>query len=288
MKAWHVVLALAAVGLPAAAYASTRQASAAAPPPPLPPPVAPPEPSPVGFAAAEPDGSPVGELAPPEPPRTGGDLISDAAKLLGGGAGAMIDLGLKSLELQEHIVGALGANEATQDAVRVFGHVASVGFVAQQGLEKLAEAVGIDKELGKDIGQVGGIAAAAGLVFGAPVVGAVAAVKGAAELASAAIGAIAGEETEKAVRGAVSELDPFKTGSLANQVIGGIGDAIFGERPKAPPPPPPLLTEEQLEARRKAEVEAAKALAEQEKQKAKVIAKKPTGKKLPSDSLQDW
>ncbi len=205
-------------------------------------------------------------------------LVQGGKALLGSTVGATIELGLKSLQLQEAVVGALGANEATQDAVRVFGHVASVGFVAQQGLERVADFVGLDREAAKDVGQVGGIAAAAGLVLGAPALVGVAAIKGAAELGSAAIGAIAGKEAERAVRGAVAEFDPFKNGSLANQVIGGIGDAIFGERPKAPPPAPPPLTPAELERIRiQAENnERAAAAAAAAREKTLARAKKPS------------
>jgi len=248
MKPLHVLLALGAIGLPAVAVASSRPKSTPVPQPPPPPP--PPDAAAIGEVAPEHQASPVGERAPPPEPGgpTGGELLVQGGKaLLGSGVGATIELGLKSLQLQEAVVGALGANEATQDAVRVFGHVASVGFVAQQGLERVADVVGIDKETGKDIGQVGGIAAAAGLVLGAPAVLGVAGIKLAAEGVSAAIGAIAGEEAEKAVRGAVSELDPFRTGSAANQAIATIGNAIFGERPKAPPPPPPVISPAEME-----------------------------------------
>lgn len=260
MKAAHVLFALVAVGLPAGAYAYSRSRPAVRPPP-EPPPLPPPEPAAVGFVPPEPDPGPVGASSDGAQ-ITGGDLFVQGGKmLLGNTVGATIQLGLKSLELQENLVGALGANEATKDAVRVFGHTATVGFLAQQGLEKAAEAVGLDKKTAKDIGQVGGISAAAGLVLGAPAVVGVAGIKLAAEGISAAIGAIAGKETEQAVRGFVSEADPFKTGSAANQLLAGVGNAIFGERPKEPPPAPPPLTPEQIELLRRQTQNTAKAKA---------------------------
>jgi hypothetical protein len=93
--------------------------------------------------------------------------------------------------------------------------------------------VGLDADAAKDVGQVAGGATAVGLVLGTPAAAGVLIAKGAGELTSAAIGEIFGEEAEKDVRNAVSQLDPLKTGTVANDVVTFVGGLFGGGGPSA-------------------------------------------------------
>jgi hypothetical protein len=171
------------------------------------------------------------------PPVQGKDILTKAVQVVsGGGAAAIVGAGLKLQELEAKLVGAVGGNQATQDATKVFGHMGLLGFGAQQGAKELLKAVGADANTQKHVSQVAGVGAVAAAVFGAPVLVGVGAAKLAAEGVSAAIGLVAGKEAEKDVRNAVSQLDPFKTGSAAHTVVKGVADVIFGPSTPAPAP----------------------------------------------------
>jgi hypothetical protein len=200
---------------------------------PQPQPVAPTPPAPIGAAIVLPQPPPAGVKAGP----TGGDILTNLVKgVAGGGAAAIVSAGLKLQEAEAALVAAAGGNQATQDATKLFGHTALIGFGAQQGTKKLLEAVGADANTQKHVSQTVGVGVVAAGIFGAPVLVGVAAGKLAAEGVSALIGLVAGKEAEKDVRNTVSQLDPFKTGSAVNVGIKAVADVIFG--PSTPPPPP--------------------------------------------------
>jgi hypothetical protein len=90
-----------------------------------------------------------------------------------------------------------------------------LGILVGKGTEKLADALGAPKEVGATAGILTGTA----VVFGAPAAVGVASLKVAGVAAQAVLKAVAGEKVEAAVSGAVSQLDPFLKGSVANTVV---------------------------------------------------------------------
>ncbi|HYI00569.1 hypothetical protein [Hyalangium sp.] len=84
-------------------------------------------------------------------------------------------------------------------------------ILAKVGTEKVLAQIGVPESVAKHTAITVGAAALVG------VPGIIA--KGFGELGSFGIKAIAGEKVEQAVRGAVSQLDPTKPGSVANTVI---------------------------------------------------------------------
>jgi hypothetical protein len=230
--------------------AAPEEAIALPPPPPAPPAPAvvgavPPPPPPLAVVGAvpppPPPPGPVGSVAPPPSPAIGETLTKSILQVVGGGAATTAAVGFVGIKAQEALVEALGANQATIDTVRVFGAPATVGFLAQQGTLAAADVLGLDATFSKHLAQTIGIVApiAAVPVLGIPAAIGIATTKLAAEGVSAVIGAVAGAETERAVRDAVSLLDPFKTGSAVNQAIGALGNFFFGAPPAPPPPAPP-------------------------------------------------
>jgi hypothetical protein len=110
------------------------------------------------------------------------------------------------------------AGEGAGDVARL-NLVAATGIATKAITEKVLVKVGAPPEVAKHVG----ITTGAAVVIGAP---AAIAIKGGAELISLGIKAVAGAKVESAVRGAVSELDPTKPGSLANKAVKPVSKVV--------------------------------------------------------------
>lgn len=141
-----------------------------------------------------------------------------------GGAAGIVGAGLVFNELQGRVVdGVVGTNAG--NFTRLFGQ-ATLPVLVGKGAGELTKALGGSAGLQQTANQLAGVGAAAAAVFGAPALVGVASAKAVGEGASALIGLIGGKQAERDVRNAVSQLDPFKTGSLAQQAVAPVGNAI--------------------------------------------------------------
>ncbi len=152
-----------------------------------------------------------GEFAPPvAPPAAAGPPPSATPNP--GGAGKLIGTvvaGINASNAVGNLVEKV-AGSGAGDLARI-----NIGFapaiLAKAGTEQVLAAIGAPPSVAKHTAITVGAAA----LVGAP--GIIA--KGFGELASLGIKAIAGQSAENAVRGAVSQLDPTKPGSIANTVV---------------------------------------------------------------------
>jgi hypothetical protein len=128
-------------------------------------------------------------------------------------------------------IGGVKANAAVSALVesaagKGAGDVAAINIslapaiLAKVGTEKLLAHAGVPPNIAKHTAITVGATA----LVGAPAI----ALKAGGELFSAGIGFVAGKGAEKAVRGAVSQLDPTKPGSLANKAVQPVSKLVKG------------------------------------------------------------
>jgi len=171
----------------------------------------------------------------------GGIKVPDLSSLIPAGVGstlATVGAGLALDEGLAAVVGAVGGNEAEKDLTRLTGIAGAAGILVGKGAEEAAKAIGLDKGGQQASKEIAGIGTVLAPIVGAPAFLAIAEAKLVGEGISAVVGAVAGEKAEQDLRNAVSQLDPTKTGSLANQVVETVTaplQAIFGVSDKVVP-----------------------------------------------------
>lgn len=115
-------------------------------------------------------------------------------------------------------VGGQGAGAVARVAPLGIGLGVIAGSLAGQGVA----ALGAGKEVSREVGVV----ATAGVIAGAPVAVGVAGLQLAGKGAQAVLGLVAGEGVSHAVSNAVSQFDPFKSGSVANTLVSGVASGV--------------------------------------------------------------
>lgn len=149
-----------------------------------------------------------------------GKLVKDLKELGAGGVLGTIGAGLTVSDFAGRAVEALGGGEGKGDLVRVGGAGLLLPVLADIGVQRALEAVGIDNpDVKKGAGQLG----AAGAVAGLPGVVGVAAIKG----ADALLGLIS-DDAQDFVHDVFRPFDPTNPNSIVGKGVGAVGDAVAG------------------------------------------------------------